>query len=106
MRDTAVTERRLFRLFEDKLNLAVPEAETDLFETGALDSLMFVDLLFHMEMEFNVKVSLDDLEIENFQSIGRIAEFIAGHGDPRSAEVDGEAECRRDFERNAAMERG
>src|SRR5438034_6378642 len=36
---------RLARLFTDRLHTEVPAADTDLFETGILDSLRFVELL-------------------------------------------------------------
>ena len=45
-------QRRLIELFRDKLELDVPSAETDLLETGVMDSLTFVELLFHLEIEF------------------------------------------------------
>ena len=75
------------RLFEEKLHLEVPSAETDLFETGALDSMAFVELLLQLEEEFGINVSFDDLELENFRSIRKIAEFIATHdGAPKVAQ--------------------
>lgn len=76
MRETTSVERELCRIFEEELNLPAPSPETDLFATGALDSLSFVDLLFHLENRFDLKVSLDDLEFENFQSVERMARFI------------------------------
>jgi methoxymalonate biosynthesis acyl carrier protein len=64
-------------LFSRTLNLDVPSIETDLFETGVLDSLAFVDLVLALERHFGVTTSLDDLETDNFRSIVRIAEFVA-----------------------------
>jgi len=86
MADRASIEHRLAGLFDKHLNVSVPSAETDLFETGALDSLSFVDLLLRLEDEFGTKASVEDLEIENFRSIAQIAEFVAsrnGHGAER-----------------------
>jgi len=68
---------RIARLFADRLNLEIPSAETDLFETGALDSMGFVELLAQIEREFRVEVVLGDIEMDNFRSIGRIADFVA-----------------------------
>jgi methoxymalonate biosynthesis acyl carrier protein len=70
-------EARLAGLFERELHLVVPSFDTDLFETGSLDSLAFVDLLLALEKEFGVKISLEDLELDNFRSIARLAKFIA-----------------------------
>ncbi len=68
---------RIARLFADRLNLEIPSAETDLFETGALDSMGFVELLAQLEREFRIEVVLGDIEMDNFRSIGRIADFVA-----------------------------
>ncbi len=76
MRDQASVQKRIVALFERHMSLSVPSAETDLFESGVLDSLAFVDLLVRMEEEFGIKTTVDDLEIEHFRSIARIAEFV------------------------------
>ena len=68
---------RIIRLFKERLILHVPSPETDLLETGLLDSLTFVQLLFHIEQEFGVTVGPDELEIENFRSVSEIARFVA-----------------------------
>jgi len=81
MTDVGERERllrdRLLRLFEDRLNLQVASPAIDLLETGLLDSLTFVQLLFHIEQEFGVTVGPDELEIENFRSVSEIARFVA-----------------------------
>ncbi len=76
MADRAGVERRIARLFETQLSVRVPSAETDLFETGALDSLGFVDLLLKLEEEFAITAPLADLELDTFRSIAGIAEFV------------------------------
>lgn len=63
-------------LFSETLNIEVPSTETDLVDAGVLDSLAFVELLWHLERTFGLKVSTDSLEIDNFRSIARIADFI------------------------------
>lgn len=77
MPEAGSLEARLAGIFERELHLAVPSFDTDLFETGSLDSLAFVDLLLALEKEFGVKISLEDLELDNFRSIARLAIFIA-----------------------------
>lgn len=77
MPEPASLEATLAALFERDLNLVVPSFDLDLFETGSLDSLMFVDLLLALEKEFGLKISLEDLELDNFRSISRLAKFIA-----------------------------
>jgi acyl carrier protein len=67
---------RIVTLFAEKLNIQVPSIDTELTETGLLDSLAFVDLLVHLEHEFGTKCSLEDLDFDNFRSVARIARFI------------------------------
>jgi methoxymalonate biosynthesis acyl carrier protein len=75
--DPGVSER-VQRLFVETLNIQVPSEEADLIESGIIDSLALVELLFAIEREFSVNLPLDDLEIENFRSVSRISEVIAG----------------------------
>ena len=77
MTDPATLVARLTRMFEEELHVTVPAPDTDLFETGALDSLTFVDLLLMIERDFGLRVSLDRVELGSFQSIERIAAFVA-----------------------------
>jgi len=58
------------------MNLDVPSPDLDLIDTGALDSIAFVELLVRLEDAFGVRVSLDDLDIDYFRSIRSIAAFV------------------------------
>ena len=76
MIDTLALQQQVTALFAEKLNLDVASAETDLIETGLLDSLALVELLAQLEESFDVSISTDDMEIENFRSITSIAMFV------------------------------
>lgn len=65
-------------IFRNKLDFDVPSAETDLLETGMMDSLKFVELVFNLESEFGMTISMDDLEIDHFRTVANIAQFVAG----------------------------
>ena len=53
--------------------------DTDaLLETGILDSLGVLDLVNFIEQKFSVGMSDEELVPENFQTIERIAAFVAG----------------------------
>ena len=67
---------RVARIFTTALHVDVPSPDTDLFDSGVLDSLAFVELLLHLEREFGVTVAAEDLEAENFKSLDRIREFV------------------------------
>ncbi len=79
MSEHVAVRERLSALFSAKLNLEVPSTDTDLLESGILDSMTFVDLLVCLEKEFDQKISLDRLEIDNFRSIDRIVSFLDNH---------------------------
>lgn len=76
MPDAAAIEARIAQIFARALHLETPDADLDLFATGAIDSLAFVELLLHLEREFAVTVSLEELELDNFRTVRRIAQYV------------------------------
>ncbi len=76
MSETSTVQDRIATWFLTTLKLDVPSADTDLFESGVLDSMAFVELLLNLERTFGLKVAVEELEIENFRSIRKIADFV------------------------------
>ena len=76
MPDTDGLQARLAALLLERLHLDVPSAETDLIDTGALDSMLFVELLAQLEKEFGIAIGLDDIDVSAFRSIRSIADFV------------------------------
>ena len=76
MIDTLTLQEQVTAMFADKLNLDVASAETDLIETGLLDSLSLLEFLVQLEESFDFSISTEDLEPENFRSITSIALFV------------------------------
>lgn len=74
--DQALVEQ-LRGLFREALNIEVPSRETDLIEAGLLDSLALVELLFEIEHRFAVDLALEELDIDNFRTLDRLAGVIA-----------------------------
>jgi D-alanine--poly(phosphoribitol) ligase subunit 2 len=68
---------RVRQVFVEALTIQVPSVDTDLVDTGLLDSLALVELLFAIEQRFGVDLSLGELDIENFRTVERIAAFLA-----------------------------
>jgi len=77
--DSEVLHARLKAFFSEKLSVEVSSVDTDLAQTGILDSLALVELLTYIEKEFGTEISLDNIEIEDFHSIARIAEYVDAH---------------------------
>lgn len=76
MSDSNRLRERIGGVISGALHIDVPSFDADLFDTGVLDSLAFVELLVQLEQEFGVTTSVDDLEADNFRSIASIADFI------------------------------
>lgn len=70
-------QSRLAELMLKRLHLEVPSPDTDLVEAGLLDSLSFVDLLLVLEQEFGLAFTLQEIELEHFRSLARMADFIS-----------------------------
>jgi acyl carrier protein len=51
--------------------------QDDIFALGFVNSLFGMQLVLYIEQEFNLTVEDEDLEIENFNTIDHIDEFIS-----------------------------
>jgi D-alanine--poly(phosphoribitol) ligase subunit 2 len=69
-------EGRIRQLFLEALDIRIDSAETDLIETGLLDSLVLVELLLQLEQHFGIDVVMADLEIDDFRTVNSIAAFV------------------------------
>lgn len=69
--------RDLSAIFSDELHIQVPSPDTDLFDSGLLDSLQLVQLLLHVEQRLGLRISLDEVDLEDLRSIGRLARVLA-----------------------------
>jgi acyl carrier protein len=52
------------------------DGQASLLETGIMDSTGILELIVHLEKQFNVKVNDDDLVPENFDTIDAICAFL------------------------------
>jgi acyl carrier protein len=77
LNDRKAIEHEVADIFLLKLHVEVPPFDSDLFETGTLDSLQFVELLFQLEQQFGVCIALDEADLENFCSIERITLMLS-----------------------------
>jgi methoxymalonate biosynthesis acyl carrier protein len=69
-------DHRIRGIFLEALNVSVDSTDTDLIETGVLDSLALVELLLRLEEEFDVKVDVGELDVEDFRTVGSIGSFV------------------------------
>jgi acyl carrier protein len=69
--------RDLTRLFREELFIDVPSADTDLIDSGLIDSLQLVRLLVHVERDLGYRIPLGEIEVEDLRSLARIARVIS-----------------------------
>ncbi|MDC1073562.1 acyl carrier protein [Arenicellales bacterium nBUS_45] len=50
--------------------------DQDLFGSGLVNSLFAMQLVLHVEADFGLSVSNEDLDLDNFRSLQAIASFI------------------------------
>lgn len=74
------TAERLRAIISNVLGIAPPQIDTDLVDTGVLDSLALVELLVAVEEEFQMRFAPEDLEIERFRSVAALVELVEAHG--------------------------
>jgi acyl carrier protein len=51
-------------------------SQTDLLESGLLDSLLLMDLIFHIEEKYGIRFDSDQVNPSNFRSIMAIVNFV------------------------------
>jgi D-alanine--poly(phosphoribitol) ligase subunit 2 len=71
---------RLGALFVESFHIEVPSPDTDLLETGILDSFQFVELLFQLEQDFGLRIKIDDIDLDDLRTLARIARLVAAGG--------------------------
>jgi acyl carrier protein len=73
---TATLQDRICKVFVNHLHTQPPAPDTDLIESGTIDSLAFVELIAQLEEEFSIRIPLDEVDLNRFRTIDRIGEFI------------------------------
>jgi D-alanine--poly(phosphoribitol) ligase subunit 2 len=86
MNDTII--RGLEALFVESLHIEAPPLETDLFESGILDSLQLVELLLQLERRFGVRLAIEDMDLDKLRTLDRIAQLIATAGSQTGARAE------------------
>jgi len=74
-----VLNDQIIHLLSERVHIEVPSADTDLMESGLLDSLTLVELMSSLEEQFGIHISIDEIEFDNFRSASRIAELVNRH---------------------------
>lgn len=80
MTQTDMLAQRLGALFAETFHIEAPGADTDLLETGILDSLQLVELLSQLEQHFGLRIRIEDIDLDDLRSLSRLARLVAANG--------------------------
>lgn len=64
-------------IFRDALGIDVPSYDADVIETGLLDSLGLITLLYEIEQRFGVQIPFEALDLDDFRSVDALAGLVA-----------------------------
>jgi acyl carrier protein len=67
---------------------AAASPRMDLLETGLLDSLLLVDLIFHIEESYGVRFDSDQVNPSNFRTVEDIVAVVLGQLPMPQAQAD------------------
>jgi len=71
---------RLGALFVESFHVEVPSSDTDLLESGILDSFQLVELLFELEQRFGFRIKIENIDLDDLRTLARIARLVAANG--------------------------
>ena len=80
MTDVNAIIERIGAVFVESFHIEVPSPDTDLLETGILDSFQFVELLFELEQRFGFRIKIESIDLDDLRTLSRIARLVAANG--------------------------
>ncbi len=60
----------------ENVDVADLDDDEDMFESGLVNSLFAIQLMTFLEKTFGIKVTMDDLDMDNFKSIVAVSAFV------------------------------
>ena len=77
------TAAEILTILREDIDIEVPSPDSELLDSGLLDSIKLVDLIVVLEKRFEVQldlISLDFGDLESVQSLARLVERRASSG--------------------------
>lgn len=71
------TQRAVHAMLSQILPMREIDPDTDIFETGLVNSLLALQIINRLEMTFGIQIRDEDLDRENFATITKMARFAA-----------------------------
>lgn len=60
----------------ENLHAADIDDDCDIFSSGMANSLFAIEMMTFLENTFNIKVTMDDLDMENFRTVEATSRFV------------------------------
>lgn len=83
-RDVEVTAQIITEFIARRAGRRDVPRTVHLFDTGLISSLFLIELLSFLQSRFDLKVSVEDLDLETFSTVDRIARFVVGQPEEAS----------------------
>jgi methoxymalonate biosynthesis acyl carrier protein len=71
----------------ENIESAELDNDEDMFESGLVNSLFAIQLMTFLENKFKIKVTMDDLDMDNFKSVNSIFSFVESKQSGKSYET-------------------
>jgi methoxymalonate biosynthesis acyl carrier protein len=88
MSEQSTALERLRATFIGLFHIDVPSADTDLLESGILDSLQLVKLLLQIEKDFGRRIPIEAIELDDLRTLARLARLVSAHARERLTAAD------------------
>jgi D-alanine--poly(phosphoribitol) ligase subunit 2 len=70
-------QQQIIDIFSERFETQLASNDVDLLETGLVDSVKIVELVLELEQRFGVSLPFEELEIDDFRTVLRLAERIS-----------------------------
>jgi D-alanine--poly(phosphoribitol) ligase subunit 2 len=70
-------QQYIVEIFAERFDTQLTSEDTDLLETGLVDSIKIIELVLELEQRFGVSFPFEELEIEDFRTVLTLADRIA-----------------------------
>jgi acyl carrier protein len=78
--DLEVAEQVVSEFIEKRTGRRGISRDVHLFDHGLINSLFVIELLSFLELRFDVRVSVEELDLESFSTVEKIARFVGQAG--------------------------
>ncbi|NJN63951.1 MAG: acyl carrier protein [Acidobacteria bacterium] len=72
----AEVQEQIRTILVEQANVEVPNPDFDLIDSGVMDSLTFVDMLFQIEQRFRVSLEIESLELDDIRSVASLGRLV------------------------------